>query len=74
MRSCVRGLLVAALGVALPGARGAQSADAQWLAEGFSIYGEDNLRWEHWAFFDPTSPGGDPDYDFGANRLRLGVR
>jgi hypothetical protein len=44
------------------------------LPEGLSLYVEDNLRWEHWEFFDPAPPGGDPDYDFGANRLRVGVR
>lgn len=30
-------------------------------------------RVESWSFFDPPSTGGDPDYTFVANRLRIGV-
>jgi hypothetical protein len=30
-------------------------------------------RVESWSYFDPPSTGGDPDYTFIANRLRIGV-
>jgi hypothetical protein len=72
--AATRGLLCAALLVALAGASGARAVESERLAEGLSAYVEDNVRWEHWAFFDPAPPGGEPNYDFGANRLRVGVR
>jgi hypothetical protein len=68
------GLIISALSIALGGALDARAVESDRLAEGLSVYVEDNLRWEHWAFFDPAPPGGSPDYDFGANRLRVGVR
>lgn len=74
MRRFGKALFAAALAGALGGSRGARAVETDWLPEGLSVYVEDNLRWEHWSFFDPAPPGGRPNYDFGANRLRLGVR
>jgi hypothetical protein len=67
--------VIAAALAAPPGAAPrASAADTERLPEGLSVYAEDTLRWEHWSFFDPAPPGGDPDYDFGGSRLRAGVR
>jgi hypothetical protein len=57
-----------------PDDAGPAQSDPARLPEGLQLYALDNFRWEHWDYFDPASPGGDPDYDFFANRLRLGLR
>lgn len=72
---CVAGGLLAGALAAAPGAAPrAHAVESERLPEGLSAYAEDSLRWEHWSFFDPAPPGGDPDYDFGGNRLRAGLR
>jgi hypothetical protein len=65
-------VLAAALAVAP--APAARAAEVGFLPEGLSLYVEENLRYEPWSFFDPSPPGGDPDYDFGGSRLRVGLR
>ena len=68
--------LVLALLVALAGLRAHAQAvrRVEGLPEGLRLSLGSQLRWEHWAFFDPAPPGGDPDSDFGGGRLRLGLR
>lgn len=67
--------LLAGAAAALLLAVGARADDlAASLPAGLELYASDQLRWEVWRFFDPAPPGGDPDYDFVANRLRFGAR
>lgn len=45
----------------------------EMLPEGWTLYGTDRLRWEKWNAFE-SETGGDGDYDFTANQLRLGLK
>jgi hypothetical protein len=69
-------LLMCALAVAATPA-GAQPASPApppsppptWRASALNV-----MRWESWRFFEPRAGGGDPDYAFLADRLRLDLR
>ncbi len=50
------------------------AAPAAELPAGFSAEIRDRARLELWRFFEPAAPGGDPDYEFLANQLRLDLR
>jgi hypothetical protein len=67
--SCV---LVSVLAVtpvyAQPASNAAQPAASRWRATLTNL-----TRVESWSFFDPPETGGDPDYTFVANRVRLGL-
>jgi hypothetical protein len=45
-----------------------QPADSSWRVTATNL-----TRVESWSFFDPPATGGDPDYTFIGNRLRVGV-
>jgi hypothetical protein len=46
----------------------------QHLPPGWKLYATDWLRYEQWQHFDPAGDIGDPDYGYGFNRFRLGLK
>jgi hypothetical protein len=66
-------VLLILLGIAVP-ASGQSAANAAAAPADVWQPSLVNLtRVESWSFFDPPETGGDPDYTFIANRLRLGL-
>jgi hypothetical protein len=44
------------------------------LPEGITLYAKDWFRLSQWHYFDPATPGGDPDYGYVSNRFRFGLK
>ena len=61
------------LGIAAPASGQAAAAAAQSSAQIWRASVANLTRVESWRFFEPPETGGDPDYTFIANRLRIGL-
>jgi hypothetical protein len=66
-------VLLILLGIAVPASGQATASVAQPPAQAWRPNVINLTRVESWSFFDPPETGGDPDYTFIANRVRIGL-